>query len=191
MTNRYSVLKCDIDDPKSLEDVGGKVKERALKGACSYFELETRLSARIVIECNPVFGTGVQILDADGEAGKVMSSSGVTWHRYLKVERSVDGLPKGLIAHKILAIINAAEEQIPEENVRGYDMILFYVREGYMPVEDDYFETLTQELVKHLQFRVPINEVQRRLLPMINLKLRPEKAAVYWEILTHRTAKKK
>ena len=187
MNNRYNVLKCDLDDPKSIEAVGQFVKERALKGACSYFELETALSVRLVVECNPAFGAKVQVMDDEGVSAEVMSSNGVNNHRYLKVERSVEGMAKGALAHKILAIINAVEEQIPEENVRGYDMIIFYIREGYVPDEPKFETSLINELVVFLKRKKArqgsITGMERIMLPLVNLKFNPDAAKSYWEKL--------
>ena len=122
-----------------------------------------------------------------GEVRSAINSTSL--HRYLLVEEGTDKFEKGMIAHLILGLINCIESPLPYEHVRGYDLIIFYIREGYMPVSrDSDWESLESELVEYMLFRPLFREPERRRLPLTKLKLNPAEAENYWNRLISLTA---
>ena len=107
-------------------------------------------------------------------------------HRPLEVFNANENYTKVDIAKILWQLINLIEKRIPkEENVSGYDLICFYIREGYLPVErGKNFNLLKVELKNYLNNKNNKSyHFNRNLLPTTKLKYNPEEAEKYWQEL--------
>lgn len=106
-------------------------------------------------------------------------------HRYLRVDNTTKRLKKGYIGHILLDLINRLEIPLEEENVSGYDLIIFYIREGYVPAKrKGGLTSLNRELVDYLRKKAnkePIDMVAiKNSVPATTLRFEPDAAQAYW-----------
>lgn len=183
MGHRYQQLSCDFNNPGSVSALVESVLAERLPGAKSFFNVSSDLPFEMVITSDPSYGFDVQVLDEeDGWAGRIMSPNQNKMHRDLEVKRLVQGYEKGSVGHLLLSVINQLEGVLEEENVKGYDLIIFYIREGYVPESRSCgLDDLKKELVHYLKSGKP--KPNRQLLPNTKLKRNPEAAAAYWKEL--------
>lgn len=185
MSDCLEAFQCDLEDESSLALLRAKIAKHPHQ---SRFRIDLEnLPFWLRLEKKE---TGV--LKADimrdalrmGDIGQGFCYSKDNWHRDLEIYESCGDMSRGTVAHFALKCMRAIEGTIqPNENVSGYDLVLFYIREGYVPESrTSAFETLKEELVEFMISGTKLGE-ERYDLPTVRLKYEPEAAVIYWEEL--------
>jgi len=176
---------------KSISDMVMSIL-RECKDGCSSRSFEVAFkefiwNIHVAKNSNLKFEVSIKGLD-DKEIARIGESTSEN-HRYLRVFKSIENLKKWEIAKIILDIINRLEGVLKEENVRRYNLINFYLHEGYVPVKrqddkDEYknfgVEELKYELVEYLHTKEKGLEFSyKEAIPITTMEYNPEKALEY------------
>lgn len=189
---RRLALSCDLEDPASVSVMVERILEHmnSLETGEPYVEIDASLPYQIKVIRDETFQNLVVTANDNefiGEAGPRLSQIS---HRALKVERPVGGQSKAQVALTLLAIHDALEGPLFEENVRGYDLIIFHIRRGMVPdLAQPHLEDLKFELVAYLKRKKEgdgeILSFERHVLPNVKLVHCPGAAVIYLEELKH------
>lgn len=177
-------LACDLDDEQSVSTLVSTVLETVRNTPDMFFEVTTNYPFELAIEHGGANEFYVSALHQGSEIGEA-DPAGILDHRSLIVSEAVEGCPKGLIAHHILSVISGLEGgYMEQESVHGYDLIIFYIREGYVPIRrKGGVKKLKNELVTYLKNEISLGEKNRFDSPVTHLVRNPRVARKWWEEL--------
>lgn len=183
-------ISCDFEDSKSVSEMIKKVLESCDSINVSKFRIESNLPFSLNILSDPA-KKGISSKAFAVSAYNKKKLLGITTspkynpsHRYLEAKESISDYKRGRIAHVLLSVISDLEGgYLEREEVKGYDLIIFYIREGYFPLRRQSFvgmKGLKEELANYLENK---ENFDRDSLPTTILAYGPKKAQAYFEEL--------
>ncbi len=194
MVSKLSTLRLvgDLDDPNSFEGLMEMSAEHLAETSYQkkVVEIESLWPYKIIIspsEESEGFDIVATASDFIGEVGPCLKYRS---HRALAVLNSVEDHTRSQIARNLLRIQDWIEGPLFEENVCGYDLISFYIKQGMAPEGalfncDELKSNLVSYRLECAKGNGEISSVKRASLPMVTLIHCPGAALIYWqEILT-------